>query len=410
MLASVAAPCPRPGSHAEEELRQRLAVRMFVQHQSPPEDTWDGPGGIIAKIASRLHLEKRADIRPIRRAIQRHVSETHQGADPAPEILDADARAAMVCFRRPSAQGEASSSEARVPVKSCEPFWRHRIDAPKVKSRRDAFRGGIANASAAGWAHPTRANRRVWDLIVFGFELRMLELHLETLAPEVDGFLVSEASVCFQTGRPKRPLLTDALAAKTIDRTISPKVSVRVLSAADARARCKGEGLRKYSSRCFQAVQRHVSLEMLLRVAAEDDLALVADVDEIARPHIVRQMAACVPHAPGPLRQVYGLSARQYKFGAHCDTGYVWEEGPKIYSVGWLNSSQAWSPKGFDSMRPAGRWSMPYVSEAAWHLTSFGSTEQVGAPPPAAALRPRARAAAAAHQAHLVRRRRPLYR
>ena len=129
-------------------------------------------------------------------------------------------------------------------------------------------------------------------------------------------------------------------------------------------------------------MQRYVSLEMLLAVASADDLALVADVDEIARPHIVRQMAACVPHAPGPLGRVYGLSARQFKFGAHCDTGYVWEEGPKLYSVGWLNSSQVWDPKGFDAMRPAGRWSMPYISEAAWHLTSFGSTAQARAPPP----------------------------
>ena len=163
----------------------------------------------------------------------------------------------------------------------------------------------------------------------------------------------------------------------------------------------------------------------------------------------VRQLAACVP-TTGPLQGVYGLSARQFKFGVHCDTGYVWEEGayamlcyamlcyamlcygrrvrrcqghptvaparcacaeqspsraagPKMYAVRWLNRS-SWDAKGFDSMRPvtlyavparsesaaaldarhpppapwqAGRWSLPYVSEAAWHLTSFGSTEEL---------------------------------
>ena len=254
-MASAEAPCPRPGTPAEEELRQRLAVRMFVQRGSPPEDVWDGPGGFIAKIANKLHREKRADLRPIRRAILRHLAATRQGAEPAAAMTDEDARAAMGCFKRPPVEGEtraASSAEARAPVKSCETFYRTRIDPPRVKSRLTAFRAGVANASAAGWHRPPRARRRVWDLIVFGFELRMLELHLETLAPEVAGFLVSEASVCFQTGRPKPPLLTDALAADALPPALASKVSVRVLSAADARSRCPERASRKYSTRCFQ--------------------------------------------------------------------------------------------------------------------------------------------------------------
>jgi len=188
--------------------------------------------------------------------------------------------------------------------------------------------------------------------------------------------------------RTKRPVLSDALAAKTLPAGIVDKVSVRVLSAADAHAQCPDGARRKYSPRCFQQVQvcrvlrrprahlpvrlctaclrghaqRFLGLKMLRDVAGPDDLgapllpccaspaarrpartprawsarsrrlrsarraALVSDVDEIARPHVVRQLATCMP-AEGALQGVYGLSARQFKFGAHCDTGYVWEEG-----------------------------------------------------------------------------------
>ena len=45
---------------------------------------------------------------------------------------------------------------------------------------------------------------------------------------------------------------------------------------------------RRFSGRCFQSVQRSLLLEMLdARGAQPDDLAFVADVDEIASPHVV---------------------------------------------------------------------------------------------------------------------------
>ena len=159
--------------------------------------------------------------------------------------------------------------------------------------------------------------------------------------------------------RTKRPILSDALAAKTLPINLVDKVSVRVLSAADAKAQCPDGQRRHYSPRCFQQVQASVALRRLpsLRVhrcsserpttccvaarsassasrccgtsparttwarrssfaalqlrarepcrhgarpcaccsarASSGRAALVSDVDEIARPHIVRQLAAC---------------------------------------------------------------------------------------------------------------------
>ena len=53
--------------------------------------------------------------------------------------------------------------------------------------------------------------------------------------------------------------------------------------------RCPHTG-RKYSSRCFQAVQRFTTMQMLLERAGPYDLGLVSDVDEIARPEVLANM------------------------------------------------------------------------------------------------------------------------
>ena len=98
----------------------------------------------------------------------------------------------------------------------CHRFYTDPVNPPRLGSRQKNHREAIRNASAApSWTQPPR--RRVWDMIVFGFELQMLQcaaalwthaingsphairrLHLETLHEVVQGFLVSEASICFQ--------------------------------------------------------------------------------------------------------------------------------------------------------------------------------------------------------------------
>ena len=58
--------------------------------------------------------------------------------------------------------------------------------------------------------------RQIWDAIVFGFELPMLQLHMRTLFSSVAGFLVTESDSCFQTRTPKQPVLTEALRNGTL--------------------------------------------------------------------------------------------------------------------------------------------------------------------------------------------------
>jgi hypothetical protein len=207
----------------------------------------------------------------------------------------------------------------------------------------------VNQSTITGAERPIR--RRVWDMIVFGFELDMLRLHMLTLDASVDGFLVSEATVCFQTRTTKPALLTEAIAAGTLPAALARKAAVKVVTREVGAASCPdmvGRGRsHRYSPRCFQAVQRYATLELLATRAASDDLVLVSDVDEIASPSVVRLLQACAPfprwRPSAPNAYIDGghtaslwLEVHQHKYGVHCDTGASWFEGPRVYLAGWL--------------------------------------------------------------------------
>jgi len=256
------------------------------------------------------------------------------------------------------------------------------VNPPLVGPKATRFKASIRNVSAVA-AETT--SRGIWDLVVFGFEIEMLRLHMHTLHPVVAGFLVSESSVRFQTMLSKPALLSDGIRGGELPSYMHDKTRVEVLSAADCEKHCPTRSRSRYSGRCFQALQRFVTLQMLLRHAAPDDLALVADVDEIARPELLGTMRRCHPFGAGSRLiedgGIFVMKARQFKFGVHCDTGEVWHQGPKLYSVRWLRAREAsegpWTSSAFDELRTLGSYGAPTVTGAAWHLTSFGSTEQL---------------------------------
>ena len=282
----------------------------------------------------------------------------------------------VLCFMYSTATSPAASS--------CSSSF-EQLTPPKLQSKRARFADAVHNSTAE--VQPARS---VWDLIVFGFELEMLKLHMRVLHPVVAGFLVTEASIRFQTAKSKPTLLSDGLSAGTLPPYMREKTAVRVLGSDVAESRCKGRvliggsqgGVRKrYSGRCFQQQQRLATLEMFLERAGPDDLAVVSDVDEIARPEVLSSLASCHPYSQGagPMEEGGGLvlSARQFKFGVHCDTGYVWYEGPKVYAARFLRREQRqrpWTAQSFDDLRRVGAFSLATQPRGAWHLTSFGST------------------------------------
>ena len=213
--------------------------------------------------------------------------------------------------------------------------------------------------------------RKVWDLIVFGHELAMLRLHMQQLKHVVAGFLVTESTTCFQQSKTKPAVLTEAIASGTLPAGLAAMTKeVKIVELADAirGGHCRNETLPmvhpkarrimpapKYSTRCFQAYQRWVLLELLERHAAPGDLALVADVDEIANPSFVELAALCAPFPPGlqPYRDVGMIivQARQHKFGTHCDSGDTWTDGPRLYAVDWVLDYRKRKVMEFDQLR-----------------------------------------------------------
>ena len=142
---------------------------------------------------------------------------------------------------------------------------------------------------------PHRVRRRVFALITFGYELEMLTLHMRVLQPEVTRFLVAEATSTYDAinqGRlaPNKPaVLTEAIGQRTFPPDLAELVTVRVLRAAEEAPRCKAAKPARFAGPhgCWEARHRSVLLELLFGVADRDeDLALLADVDEIASPQV----------------------------------------------------------------------------------------------------------------------------
>ena len=141
---------------------------------------------------------------------------------------------------------------------ACAAFFKEHVKAPHMANRKERFHLALASAAA----RPNPRPRRVWDAIVFGFELPMLRLHMDTLFSSVAGFLVIEADGCFQTKQDKRPVLSDAIANKTAPLFMVTKTHVRIVTRREALAYfasghdqvCRKERrpASGYSGRCFQ--------------------------------------------------------------------------------------------------------------------------------------------------------------
>ena len=168
----------------------------------------------------------------------------------------------------------------------------------------------------------------MWVLMPFGFELHMLLLHLRTLETVVDGFLIVESTTDIAWGARKRAHLTEALASGTFG-FHRAQVHVRVLDEIDEKSAShkacgplpKKHGYSSAFRECLERWQRYATLRFLLEVASADDVALLVDADEIARPEVVAFLRRCYPFArDGPTLEpgMVGLSAREFTYGVHC--------------------------------------------------------------------------------------------
>ena len=271
----------------------------------------------------------------------------------------------------------------------------------------------VANSSASSRLASTR---RAWSLITVGFEMTMLRLHMRSMQHVVAGFLVVEATSTYNavnTGSspgdaPDKPaLLTNALESGAWPADLANMTRVRVLSAAAERAWCKQRMNRleafKGPTGCYESRHRYALLELLFSVAAPGDVAILADVDELASPSAVRMLLRCAPwwgdetratnltalesesgawpadlanmtRVMSPLPARYVLLSWELKFGVHCWPGAAeWMNGPHAVSVSWLRAAVSrLSAMEYRFLRERQMWRNPTVKGAGWHLTSWG--------------------------------------
>ena len=255
-----------------------------------------------------------------------------------------------MCARSVDLCKAPASLSADLDAEVCSAALQH-VRPPHLNSAAEAWRSFSTTFLGAQTPVPPWRERQAWVLVPFGFEVRMLALHVRTLQHVVSGFLVAESRSDIGTGARKPAHLSAALADGTFPRALARHIRLSVLDdfnqATGMHRRCgpRAQVVSKISwayRRCLEAWQRFVPLQMLLQVAGPYDVAIVADTDEIARPTAVRLLTRCFPFgADGDEPSTLVLSARRYVYGAHCVVRAKrrWDHGPHAYSVAALNAS-----------------------------------------------------------------------
>ena len=217
---------------------------------------------------------------------------------------------------------------------------------------------------------------RVFSLVLFGFELQMLRLHLLQTASHLHAVLIAESTITFQGG-PKPAHLTEALAHGSIP--MAHKLRVAVVSPEELRQRC-GALMQKggyRAARCVETHQRAHLFRILFEVAGANDVALLCDVDEIAKPHTLQRLQRAPPFGPnGSAPHKVVLEAADYKFGVHCAMRAPWT-GLHAYSVAFLLQNSRIAEGDAAAQWKNQIWKQPRWRAAAWHLSSFGTRAQL---------------------------------
>lgn len=203
-------------------------------------------------------------------------------------------------------------------------------------------------------ARPAGGRRRVWDACMVSSELDVLEIRFRELDAVVDRFIVVESPWTHQ-GRPKELLFRnnrDRFAA------FAGKI-VHVV--ADERR----EGLTWEQ----ESYQRTCILKGL-DGAADDDLLIVCDVDEIPRREVVARIAADDRLAA----RVTGLSVTNYNYFINFESHQPFIR-PVVLPCGLARRLGANLARHL--LVRAGRHIVPVIPNAGWHFSWLGGADAV---------------------------------
>eukprot|EP00048_Salpingoeca_helianthica_P018579 m.242433 g.242433 ORF g.242433 m.242433 type:complete len:345 (+) comp25678_c0_seq1:37-1071(+) len=136
-----------------------------------------------------------------------------------------------------------------------------------------------------GWKENANLNRKVWDAFPFGGELDILDARLNELNEVVDRFVIVESAETFSGHR--KPLHF-ALHQDRFEKFKDKIVYVQLPDIPPPEDRKSVE-----EQMAWRREQQKNGLFEGLRGAAEHDLVIVSDVDEIPRAAVVRQLRMC---------------------------------------------------------------------------------------------------------------------
>lgn len=203
-------------------------------------------------------------------------------------------------------------------------------------------------------ARPAGRRRRVWDGFMFFNELDMLELRLHELADVVDRFVIVESPWTHQGGHKE---------------LIYWENRERFAAFADRIVHVVADERREGLTWDQESYQRNCILNGLAG-AEDDDLVIVADVDEIPRPELIRRLAGDDRLAT----RLNALAVTNYNYFINF-ASYQPCIRPITLPFGLLRRL------GVNLARHltvrAGQQIVPVIPDAGWHFSWFGGVDVV---------------------------------
>ncbi|KAJ3149646.1 hypothetical protein HDU89_003699 [Geranomyces variabilis] len=190
--------------------------------------------------------------------------------------------------------------------------------------------------------------RKVYNVIVVNDEIDLLQLHIRELASTVDKFVLVESDTSF-SGLPKK-MHVKANMHKFCD--IQDQITL---------IKCDLSAVQKGGFENLNWAREGASRDcgaQGLTDAADDDLIILSDLDEVPKPHFVSALKFCdkLPELVGSRGSRYYLSFRFY------DLKYPQWDGPLVFAYSYLKSGHAMS-----AARERRASAGVMVSDSHWH-------------------------------------------
>lgn len=207
----------------------------------------------------------------------------------------------------------------------------------------------------------------VYDCIPFFNELDILKLRLHILDPIVDKFVIEEATVTF-SGEPKELCFEKN---KSMFREFLPKIEYIIVDNSPA----------EVTTHQRDNFQKN-ALERGLRDAAEEDVIILSDVDEIPNPKVLKEIIANFDS-----EKVYHLAQRMFYCFINMEevSGSLLSitgEFPGVERKMWLGtkifSKRNIPPNGIIKLREASTTAANAVrvADGGWHFGYMGSRQE----------------------------------